>query len=1014
MKYIIGLVAMLLPILSGAQSPTINHPTKTISGRVNSEINNDPLESVTIRIKSGGATSFTNSRGEYRINYGTLKDTLQVSCVGYETFEAVIEKMPSLLTLKMAAKSLDETIVMAYGSTTRRYNTGNITKISAEDISSQPVSNVLAALEGRVPGMVISQTSGVPGSSFNVQIRGQSALDLSYSKNDPLFIIDGVPFEPGNMATNQINSAANNPTSTGSGGLSPLNAISPSEIESVEVLKDADATAIYGSRGANGVIIITTKKGRAGETKVNINAHAGFSKTGRSMNLLNTQQYVQMRRDAFANDGYTVSANSSNPGYAPDIALWDTTRYTDFRKLLIGNTAHTNDVQASISGGNVSTQFLLGGAYHKETTVYAGNFSDNIASLHFNINHSSLNKKLTIFLSGMYSSDINKMPRTDLTRYINLPPNLKLYDNDGKLAWKDNGIVYSTLGNGDIINPLSLLEEQYSSLNENLLANMQLSYKFFNGLVFKTSVGYNTFRSDETTTKPTLAIDPNSTGLPSSAFANSSTRNWILEPQLEYTRATANSKLNILLGNTFQDKTYKTISVYGSNYSSDLLLNSIAAAGSIRASNNFSKYRYNAFFGRINYNRHDKYIINLSARRDGSSRFAPGRQWANFDAIGTAWLFSSEPFVKKIFPFLSFGKLRSSYGLTGNDQIGDYKFLNLWSNTANTYNGLSGLYPRYLYNPDYNWEINKKFEAAVELGFLNDAILLSASYYNNRCNNQLITYTLPNQTGFSNVVKNFPGLVSNTGIELVITTRNFHSKNLNWTTNFNITIPGNKLLAFPGLSSSSYASRYKVGKSLSVTRGFTYTGLDPQTGLYTFEDLNHDGVINDGDYQYLGNTDPKFYGGLQNNITFRRFDLVFFLEFRKQAGLSYLKQFYTPPGWIYNQPEIVMDRWQKPGDITDIQRFTSGYSKAFTAMSALSLSDRSYTDASFIRLKNIALSYRLPVSSLRRFHISNCRFYIEAQNLFTITNYQGADPETQNFYVLPPLKSIAAGIRLNF
>ncbi|HEY8658958.1 MAG TPA: SusC/RagA family TonB-linked outer membrane protein, partial [Hanamia sp.] len=1012
MKHIIGLLALLLPLLSTAQSPSVNHQNKTVSGRVNSEINNDPLAGVTVKLKSGKAAAFTNVKGEYKISYNALEDTLQFSYVGYKTFEATVDKIPFVVALKVLVKSLDETIIVAYGNTTRRYNTGNITKITSEDISSQPVSNVLAALEGRVPGMVISQTSGVPGSSFNVQIRGQSALDLAYSKNDPLFIIDGVPFEQGNAPTNQINSAANNPTSISSGGLSPLNAISPSEIESVEVLKDADATSIYGSRGANGVIIITTKKGKKGETKFSINANAGFSKIGRSLNMLNTQQYVQMRREAFANDGYTVSSNSSDPGYAPDITLWDTTRYTDFKKLLIGNTAQTNDVQASVSGGNASTQFFIGGGYHKETTVYPGNFSDGIASSHFNINHSSANKKFNIFLSGMYSSDKNIMPGTDLTRYINLPPNFKLYDSTGKLSWQDNGIVYSTIGNGDIINPLSLLEEQYSSLNENLLANMQLSYKLFNGLVLKTSLGYNTFRSDETTTRPTAAIDPNSGELPSSAFANSNTRNWIIEPQLEYTRTTVNDRLNILLGNTFQDKTGKTSSVYGNNYSSDLLLNSIAAAGNITASNNFVQYRYVAFFGRVNYNLHDKYIVNLSARRDGSSRFAPDKQWANFGAIGMAWLFSEEPFVKRNLSFLSFGKLRGSYGLTGNDQIGDYKFLNLWSNTNNTYNGLSGLYPRSLYNPDYNWEINKKFEAAVELGFLNDAILLSASYYNNRCNNQLINYSLPNQTGFFNVVKNFPGLVSNTGIELVITTRNIHSKELNWTISFNITIPRNKLLAFPGLSSSSYASRYVVGKPLSVIRAFKYTGVDPQTGLYTFEDMNHDGVIYDGDYQYFGNTDPKFYGGIQNNISFRQFDLGFFFEFRKQTGLSYLRQLYnTPPGWIYNQPEIVMNRWQKPGDVTNIQEFTSGYSNAYTAISALSLSNANYTDASFIRLKNISLSYRLPVPWLQRYHISNCRFYIEAQNLFIISNYIGADPESQNFYVLPPLRSIVWGIQ---
>jgi len=1013
---LLSVLAMLWLFFKANAQHTNPAALSSITGKVTDE-QGLPLPGATVQLLSTKAIAITGKEGEFRISVTGTSGTLSVSFIGYTALKYPFNLSDGtlLIRLKPAANSLDEVQVIAYGKTTKRYNTGNVTSVTAADIEKQPVSNVLAALEGRVPGMVVSQTSGVPGSSFHVQIRGQSALDATLSSNDPLFVIDGVPFESGNTATNQINSAANNPTSISSGGLSPLNAINPADIESIEVLKDADATAIYGSRAANGVVLITTKKGKVGETKTNFLVNSGISTIGSSVRLLNTQQYVAMRKEAFANDGLTISNNPGDPGFAPDITLWDTNRYTDLKKLLIGNTAHATDAQATVSGGNNNTQFLIGGGYHRETTVYPGDFADARASLHFNINHTSADKRFSLLFSGMYASDNNRLPRYDLTRYINLPPNITLYDSPGKLAWQDAGILYSSLGNNDILNPLSLLQEKYKSVNENLLGNLQLSYKILRNLVFRTSLGYNTFRSDESTTRPTAAIDPNSGELPSAGFAASNNRNWIVEPQLEYSRVTDKDKLSILLGNTYQDKTGSTSAIYGSNYNSDLLLNSIAAAPVITAANDYVQYRYTAFFGRINYNLHDKYILNISARRDGSSRFAPENRWANFGAIGVAWLFSSESFVKNLLPFLSFGKLRGSYGRTGNDQIGDYKFLNLWSNTTNTYDGLSGLYPRALYNPNYNWEINKKLEGAIELGFLNDAILLTAAYYHNRSSNQLISYSLPVQTGFFNVVRNFPGLVSNTGWEMTLTTRNFHQKDFTWSTSFNITLPKNKLLAFPGLSTSSYASRYVIGQSLNLINALKYTGVDPQTGIYTYEDKNKDGQLTTDDYQVQGNLDPKFYGGLQNNLTYGAFDLSFFFEFRKQTGLSYLNQLaYYPPGWIYNQPDLVLNRWQQPGNMKPVQQYTAGYTNAYIAMAQLTNSNAIYTDASFIRLKNVALAWHLPDSWLSRYHIRDCRIYLQGQNLLTITSYKGSDPETQNFYILPPLRSIVGGIQFTF
>lgn len=999
--------------------PVKNDQTKdwNITGTV-TDATRMPLPGATIKIKGKPAVVITNSDGSFIITAESDQVILVISYIGYQTLEKTISRtatQPVTIALTAESSTLNQVQVIGYGTTTKRMNTGSVTTVTAADIERQPVSNPLAALQGRVPGMVVTQTSGVAGSSFKAQIRGQSALDPSLSQNDPLFIIDGVPFESGITASNQINNAANNPTSISTGGLSPLNTINPADIETIDVLKDADATAIYGSRGANGVILITTKKGKAGSTQYSFSANAGISRVGRTMNMLNTTQYLDMRKEAFANDGLTPNSTAGDQGFAPDITLWDNNRYTNFKKLLIGGTAYRSDIQGSVSGGSETTQFLISGAYHKETTTFSGNFSDNIASLHFNINHNSVDKRFNIVLSGSYGNDNNRLPRYDMTRYINLPPNLRLYDNAGKLAWQDNGVVYSTLGT-DIINPLSLQEEKYRSINETLNSNLKLSYRILPGLTLRSSFGYTTFRSDEQATAPFTSIDPNSVTLPSLSLANATNKSWIVEPQLEYIRTTDHDRLNILIGNTYQDRSGRRSSINGTNYNSDLLLNSIAAAPIIKAFNDDVQYRYTAFFGRINYAYREKYILNLTGRRDGSSRFAPENRFANFGAVGAAWLFGSEGLVKEFLPFLSFGKLRGSYGITGNDQIGDYKFLNLWTNTSNTYGGLAGLFPRNLYNPDYQWEINKKLEFGLELGFLNDDILLSTSYYNNRSNNQLINYVLPSQAGFGSVIRNFPGLVENRGIELSLTTRNVHKTNFNWTTSFNITFPKNKLLAFPGLETSSYASQYVIGQSLNLINAFKYTGVDPQTGLYKVADLNNDGQLDVTDYQVQGNIDPKLYGGLQNNLSIGPIDLSFFIEFKKQLGLSYLAQLAgnSVPGWIYNQPDIVLNRWQKPGDITDIQKFTTGFTDAYTAIAYKSLSGGLYTDASYIRLKNVSLAYHLPKRWLEKLHIRDIRVYAEAQNLVTITNYKGGDPETQNFYILPPLRTIIGGLQFTF
>ncbi|TAM97995.1 MAG: SusC/RagA family TonB-linked outer membrane protein [Chitinophagaceae bacterium] len=716
-----------------------------------------------------------------------------------------------------------------------------------------------------------------------------------------------------------------------------------------------------------------------------------------------------MREEAFKNDGVIPNVNN-----APDLLVWDTTRYTNFEKLLIGGTAHTTNAQASISGGNEQTQFLLSGGYNHQTTVLPGNLADNRGSFHVNVNHRSLNKRFNLAFSAFYVSDNDNINATDITSFINHSPNTPaLYDSTGQLNWQQGGVAFD--------NPLSYLLSAYMAQTNNLMGHLQLSYELLPGLTLKASTGYNTLSLKEINTNPVTSQNPIYNPQGYSQFGNNSFKSWIVEPQMEYIKEAGKLRLDLLLGGTWQQTMNDNSSFFAYGYSNDELLKSISAASSLSViGDSYSQYRYQASFGRLNLNWANTYILNVSGRRDGSSRFGPGKRFGNFGALGAAWLFSNEKFIKNNLHFLSFGKLRASYGNTGNDQIPDYQYLDSWSSTAYPYDGIAGLYPSRLFNPDYSWEINRKLETAIELGFFKDNLQLSVSYFRNRSSNQLIQYRLPVQTGFTNIISNFPATVQNTGWEITLNSNNITSGVFTWTTAFNLTIPKNKLIAFPGLATSSYSGEYIIGQPLSIIRGYQYLGVNPKTGIFKFRDVNNDGIINFQDYVTLGNLDPKFYGGLNNNFTYKSFGLTIFFEFRKQWGKNYLASVYNPyvypPGTMGNQPVALLGRWQKPGDKSSLQQFTTTPGTA--AYNALNnfvyTSGGIYGDASFIRLKTIALSYSIPQDLLKKAHVASTNIYLQAQNLLTFTHYQGSDPETQNLYALPPLRAITAGIQFTF
>lgn len=958
-----------------------------------------PIVGVHIMVQSTKQGVISEWDGSYTIP-ARPNETLVFSALGFKTqYVSVTLGLEINIQLEEDATQLDEvTINAGYYTVKEREQTGNITKVKQVAIEKQPISNPLAALQGRVSGVEITQTSGVPGANFDIKIRGQNSI--RFNGNDPLYIIDGVPYASSTLGDLQTSGVI----IAGQGVISPLNNISPSDIERIEILKDGDATAIYGSRGANGVVLITTKRGKAGETKFSLNISTGFGTVANKMDVLNTPEYLAMRREAFSNDGIDplpFNAYDSN-------GTWDETRETDWQEVLIGKTAYLTNIQGSLSGGNEQTSFLLSGNFNRQTTVFPGDFKNTKISVLANLQHRTKNDKLTIQFSANFTSDDNNLPSANLVSpALQLAPNApELYDVDGALNWE----------NSTWANPLSQLESKYFGNGSNLITNSTLNYQILDGVNLITNLGYTQSYLKELRTIPATIFNPAfglGSDISTAIHNNSNRKSWIIEPQLHWKFNLNNTKIESLVGLTFQDQKSNRLSQYAEGFTNNNLIENIAAASNLFILGNSEvQYRYNAFFGRINLNHNGKYILNFTGRRDGSSRFGSNKKFSNFGAVGAAWILSKESFIENAIPFLSFGKLRGSYGTSGNDQIGDYQYLDTYSFGTTPYQNINGLHPTRLYNPNFSWEENKKLEFALELGFLNDCIFINSSYYKNKSSNQLVGIPLSGTTGFNSLNANLDATVENTGWELELNTVNIENENFKWSTAFNLTVPKNKLLEFPDLEGSTFANQLVIGEPLNIVKVYESTGVNAQTGFYEFTDFNEDGFISaPDDSQVIKDLNPEYYGGINNSFSYKNFNFDFLFQFTKQLGKNHAGNNGIVGGNM-NQPRGVLQRWQNEGDLSDVQQFTSGSNfQGFLTYLNYIQSDAVITDASYLRLKTLSLSYQLPTKKKDGFA---CELFLRGQNLWTITNYKGLDPETRSSFTLPPLRFISIGTQITF
>lgn len=1004
------MIALFKDLEQKPEEPEVRR-TYTVRGGI-ADQNGMPLAGATVVVKGEGTYTVTDPEGKFAVK-ATGVDVLVVSLLSYRVKEVMIGGRAVVdIQLEEDAAVLSEIVVNAgYWNVKERENTGNISWLSEEAIRRQPVTNPLGLLSGQMPGVFAQQRSGVPGGGYDLTIRGRNSL--RGEGNYPLYLIDGVPFP-----AVTITSLASASEALNNG--SPLNNVNVGDIERIEILKDADATAIYGSRGANGVVLITTRKGRPGKTGVDLNVYQGVGQVTRTMQLLNTQQWVEMRKEAFRNDAVAIQPEhviQTNAGpktvysNAPDLTEWDTTRYTDWQKKFLGDPARITQVHLSVNSGTEQTQFYLGGSFYRETTVFPGDFGMLKGSGHFNLNHRSVNDRFRLGLTTSYVIIDNELPRIDFTRYtLTLPPNAPdLYNEDGTLNRSQPQYL---------INPAMNLNSLYKGASENLMVSGFFGYEVLRGLTLKNTFGYTQLSARDIGTTPISAqpFDPSNNEINGFAvYGNNSIHTWISEPQLEFERLVGPGTLSVLAGATYQESILAQTSILASGYTSDALIENLTAATVLETiEDNYARYRYNAVFGRINYNWDGKYILNITGRRDGSSRFGPGNRYATFGAVGASWVFSREPWIEDRLRWLSFGRLRASYGTTGSDQIGDYQFLDAYASNDLSYYGTSTIAPTRLVNSKYSWEVNHKLEAALRLDAFRDRLMVEASWYRNLSTNQLIGKELSEATGFSEVQWNAPVAVLNTGWELVVSSVNISTDNFSWRSSVNVTLPKNKLLSFPGLESSSYANTYAIGYPLSMTKTYRFTGVDPQTGLYTFDDVNNDGLLNKLDRQPTTMA-ISMYGGFQNTILYKAWEFNVHLQWVKWDGLNGLGSSLAVPGAkIGNQPSVVMNRWEGPGDEgAAFQRFTRGStSQDLRSFIDFKSSDRMISDASYLRVKNVSLAYHLRPAWAERLHLKQCKVYAQAQNLATWTNYLGADPEIQNARVAPPLRVVSLGVQL--
>lgn len=970
---------------------------KTLTGKVTGE-DGAPLPGVSVLVKGTTIGAQTDLDGVYELNVPADAQTLVFSFLGFTSVEREIGTSNIInVELTQDVEALSEVVVIGYGEQSRRYQVQSVATVDAKKFENVPAVSPQQLLQGQAAGVQMTNSSGLLGAASNIRIRGAASITAG---GEPLFVIDGVPLNDGDYTQ----------AMGGASGLNPLYDINPNDIASLTVLKDASAVAIYGSRGANGVVLIETKKGQMGKATIDFDYYTGFSNPVDIYDPMTGDQFLDVRR-AYAQGDPDNRTMPTDPG-------------TRFNWLdAVKRTGSISNYSVSARGGSEKTTFYIGGTYLDQSGYALGNDLDKLNG-RINLEH-RLNDKVKFGANFGISKSLNDRIGAENNTYASLTsaylqtPLTPAYNEDGSYA------------RGAFIPNIIALEEigVTDQVNRRNTGNIYAQVELIPGLSLKSDWGIDGVQVEYFNRDPDI-VSPTGYAFKQIVQDNK----WVTTNTLDYDREVGDHNFGLLLGQSFETSQYEDVTVEGSGFASDQLRNVASAATPTTTSSTRTAWALSSLFARANYRYMDRYMLEGSVRRDGSSRFGSDNRYGTFWAVAGGWLISEESFFQDngVFNYL---KLSTSYGTAGNDRIGNFSSLGLYrAGPESDYAGLPGLRPDQPENPDLSWETSRSFDVGLDMSLLNSRLDVKVNYFHKNTDGLLLDVPIPYTSGYRTLTQNV-GEMENKGWEVAISSTNINRGDFRWTTGFNISFIKNKILSLPEGSSVDAEGRRIVGAgsqraieghSLNSFYMIRYKGVNPETG--DAEWLTKDGTPTTDptadDRVIVGKGDPDFFGGLTNTFTYKGFELNAFLQFVSGNKLlldelSFLEDVTLP----YNKVTRMLNYWKQPGDRAFAPAMSSSTVNSFTQTSTLQLQNGSY-----MRLKNVTLSYNLPAEFLQKSNfISRARIYVMGQNLWTLQDkdFRGADPEIsadgasnrflgESFFAIPQAKTITFGVSLGF
>jgi TonB-linked SusC/RagA family outer membrane protein len=991
---------------------------RTITGTVTAKEDGSALPGVSIQVKGTKVGTQTGADGKFTIKVAQGQSALTFSFIGFVPKTVNLGNGSSInVSLESDSKVLSEVVVVGYGTQSKREITGSQSTVKAADIANAPIQSPEQALQGRAPGVQVTQSSGTPGGGISVRVRGPSSIGAS---NQPLYIVDGVPINTGSY------------TQLAAGGqlTNSLGDINPSDIESLEVLKDAAATAIYGSRASAGVVLITTKRGANQPTRLSFNSYYGVQEAQRQLPTITGQEYITLLNEAVYNRYSATYGAASNytllTGLSANPADYANTNWQDE----IFRTAVVKNYDLSVRGGTDKTKFSVSGSYFDQDGIVI-NTGYKRYSGRVNIDN-KISDKFNVGISSSFSTATSNRVNNDNNIYgvvsgsILLGPHVPVKNPNG--TWGGDPV-------SSVDNPVaSAYETTFTAVNNRLFANAFGEYKITDNLKFKTSFGVDYVQSKDRRFYPTT-VNAGRGSKGSGAEGYNQEMNIVNENLFSFAKTFGGKhSLNAVAGVTYQTSKYESIYAAATVFPGNDIRRISAGAVKTDASSGGTSWGLVSYLARANYTFADKYIVQGSVRVDGSSRFGAKNRYATFPAASVAWRASEENFLKNS-KLISDLKFRASYGETGNQEIGNFSSLPLFGVGAYIQSG--SLVPTQLGNPDLTWETAKAYNAGFDLGLFDNRLTFTVDGYRRNTEELLLGQPLVGASGFTSIQKNI-GAVKNEGIELGVNAVIVNSKNFKWDASFNYTKNSNEVSTLYGgiPYASGFASWVEQGQPLGAFRGYIVDRLfqsaadvtasplqssATKAGDIKFKDLNGDNVINADDQQVMGQGLPTYFGGLTNNIKYKNFDVSFFFQFSGGNQIyNNTRAFSEGMNGLFGQTAAVLNRWTPTNTNTNIPRAIYG-----DTPNNRRTSTRWLEDGDFIRLKNANIGYTFSPSLVKRLKLNSLRIYAAGQNLWTKTKYQGLDPEVStfsdtntapgtDFLTFPQARTFTFGINVGF